>query len=410
MISIDVLNILPSKTEKKLHGEVMTPSSKINEALDMFDISDWSNPNLTWFGPSAGIGNFQVEIFKRLFEGLKEWEPNENLRLKHILENQIYVSEIQSKNIFLFLSIFDSENKFKLNFFKGDFLSVEFDHHMEKVWKIKKFDRCVENPPFQRRLDLKFLDKCIDICHKVCFIHPSNWLIDEKNTQKFSNDLKKKVSNKISKVQLFNGNGVFNIQLFTPCAICLFDRNYDSINIIDKINNVDIVYNDINDINKWSNIKEYKSLTSKIDRFLSKNKNLSDYYNKEIGGSYYINISRVRGHVNLRGESLYKDDFYTMVTRDLKIENKSNKSVFFNFQTEIEAVNFLDYIKLIIPRFCLSINKNASDIAKIDVKKIPYLNYMKSYKDDDLISMMEISIDEFNFIKKIIPDYYGILQ
>jgi len=47
-----------------------------------------------------------------------------------------------------------------MNYFRGNFLSKEFDDHVKNVWKIKKFDRTAENPPFQRKFDLKILTKC----------------------------------------------------------------------------------------------------------------------------------------------------------------------------------------------------------------------------------------------------------
>jgi len=396
----------PSNTEKKIHAEVMTPFFKIEETLDMFDPTDWKNPNLKWFGPSAGLGNFQACIVKRLMEGLKDWQPDEELRYKHIMENQIYISEIQSKNMFLFLMLFDRDNKYNLNFYRGSFLDEGFDKHMKDVWMVEKFDRCAENPPFQRRMDLDFLSKCLDICDQISFIHPSNWLIDEKNIQDKTNKIKNKSSNRLNKLQLFNGNEVFNIQLFTPCCISFFKEESDIIRINDLINKREEDVFDINIINKWTNYKEYLNLKNKLKEFIKKNGSLSLIYKKDNNYKFYINASRVRGHSFLKGDLMWMDDFYTMVTKDTKIEEKIQKSIYFNFKTEEESLNFLNYIKSKFTRFCLSINKNTSDISKIDVDMIPYLDFSQEWTDEKLYKYFDLSESEVKFIEENIPKYY----
>lgn len=84
----------PSNTEKKMLGEVFTSLKLVEEMLDKLPKEVWSNPNLKWLDPANGIGNFPVIIVKNLMEGLKEWQPDSELRLKHILENMIYVCEL----------------------------------------------------------------------------------------------------------------------------------------------------------------------------------------------------------------------------------------------------------------------------------------------------------------------------
>lgn len=396
----------PSTTEKKIHAEVMTPTFKINEALDMFDPSDWKNPNLKWFGPSAGLGNFQVVMVQRLMEGLKEWQTDSELRLKHILENQMYISELQGKNLFLFLMIFDSENKYKMNFYKGSFLDEGFDNHMKNVWKVDKFDRIAENPPFQRRLDLKFLDKCLKICNQVVFIHPSSWLIDEKDASKSFVKLKKSISKNLHKVQLFNGNKIFNIQLFIPCCISYINLESESeIKIDDRINNKMITYQDIFEINKWSNNKEYLSIKNKLEN-LTLDKSLSDIYNVE-RGQYYINMSRIRGHSDINSDkNMLKDDFYTTVTKETKVESCKSKSVFFSFDSNNDAENFLEYLKSKVARFCLSINKNGSDLNRIDFNKIPLIDFSKKWSNEEIVKEFNLTSSEVDFINKNIPNYY----
>lgn len=62
----------PKDIEKKKFGEVFTPMFLVNEMLDNLPNEVWSNKNLKWFDPAAGMGNFPVAVYLRLMDGLKE--------------------------------------------------------------------------------------------------------------------------------------------------------------------------------------------------------------------------------------------------------------------------------------------------------------------------------------------------
>ena len=83
------------EVEKDLFGEVFTPFWLVNNMLDTYPVELWSKPELKWGDFCNGMGNFMIVIVKRLMIGLEEWEPNENKRYKHIIENMIYVAELQ---------------------------------------------------------------------------------------------------------------------------------------------------------------------------------------------------------------------------------------------------------------------------------------------------------------------------
>ena len=61
----------------------------------------WSNPNLKWLDPANGTGPFPAVVIYKLMKGLESWEPDADKRYKHIIENMIYVCELQPKNMFL---------------------------------------------------------------------------------------------------------------------------------------------------------------------------------------------------------------------------------------------------------------------------------------------------------------------
>ena len=108
--------------KRKDNDEVFTPNSLINDMLDKLPEEVWANPAKTWLDPCAGLGNFSVQVLKRLMEGLSQWEPNEELRKKHILECMLYHVEMNPESVAKLQKILNPEGKYTLNVHCGDFL------------------------------------------------------------------------------------------------------------------------------------------------------------------------------------------------------------------------------------------------------------------------------------------------
>ena len=138
-----------SKLESKLFGEVFTPRQLIDEMLDTLPEDVWKNPDLKWLDPAVGIGNFPAAILDRLMVGLNDVIVDDSDRKRHILEEMLYFCDISTKNLFLLYMLFDKNNEFKLNVYRGSFLTDDFDKHMKEVWRLEGFDVVVGNPPYQ---------------------------------------------------------------------------------------------------------------------------------------------------------------------------------------------------------------------------------------------------------------------
>lgn len=177
-----------SDTEVKTMGEVMTPISLVEEMLDTLPYEVWSNPDLKWLDPCNGVGTFVSVVVERLMKGLSTFEPNEKKRYRHIMENMIYVCELQAKNVFLYMYAFDPRNEYDLNIYNGSYLVDGFDDHMKNVCWVEKFDVVVMNPPYMEQKEgnkksqtlwdkfvIKVLEKSLIENGYLVAVHPAGW-------------------------------------------------------------------------------------------------------------------------------------------------------------------------------------------------------------------------------------------
>ena len=192
----------PKQKEKRENGEVFTPMCLVFEMLDNLDKhyvkingkSIFTEPCFKWFDPASGMGNFPVAVYLRLIEGLKIQIPNDEDRKKHIIENMLYMSELNKKNVFICHQIFNINNQYKLNLHQGDTLELD----IKSVWAIElnSFDVILTNAPFNKggirshtgkqlgdkneTIWTKFIEKTFKEWLKpdgfLAFINPLSWL------------------------------------------------------------------------------------------------------------------------------------------------------------------------------------------------------------------------------------------
>jgi len=191
----------PKQKEKQENGEVFTPMSSVFELVDNLDKyyikengrSIFTEKGFRWFDPASGMGNFPVAVYLRLMEGLKTQIPNDEDRKKHIIENMLYMSELNKKNVFICHQIFNINNQYKLNLYEGDTLELD----VKSVWGIEHhaFDVILGNPPYNKggirshtgkqlgdkneTIWTKFIEKSFEWLKPdgfLAFINPLSWL------------------------------------------------------------------------------------------------------------------------------------------------------------------------------------------------------------------------------------------
>lgn len=387
--------------QKKTLGEIFTPFSFCEEMLNKLPEEVWSNPDLKWIDPACGTGNFLFFIKQKLMKGLREAFKNKINREEHILKNMLYGMDIQEKNILITLLRLDPNNNYNLenNILLADTLNYNFEN--------KLYDIVVTNPPYNisaNQLHLKFLLLSFDISSRyILLVEPIAWLLGEKkeNYKKIFN----KIQNTLKDLTILNINPIFNIQLFTPGGILLFDKNHNgTIKVTNKLssNRIDI-YENIQNLNIHGNIKEYFSLKNKILDYCKMNSSLFDHAFSD--GKYYVNVGKIRAHIYTdRIDLLRKPDFYTFLPNDRKVET-IKKQQYFGFSEYHCAENFLFYIRTKFARFCLSIFKIDSHLECGQLKSVPWLDFSKKWDSNSLYEYFNISREEVKFIEEFIPDY-----
>ena len=121
-------------SNKQKYGEVITPFHFVEKILDLLPNEIFKKPHLKWLDPCAGSGNFANILYKRLFNGLSAEIKEPKKRHRHIIENMIYMVELNDEHI---------EGLFELF---GDNANIA---HMDYLQlKRQGFDIIIGNPPF----------------------------------------------------------------------------------------------------------------------------------------------------------------------------------------------------------------------------------------------------------------------
>lgn len=143
-------NLKPKQKEKQENGEVFTPLSLIEELFENLDKhylvengrSIFEEKDFKWGDIlGCGIGNFSIVLYYRLMNGLISIIQDEQERKCHILDNMIYMCELNKKNVDVCKQIFG-----QINIYEGDSLLLD----PNKEWGINKFDVIIGNPPFNK--------------------------------------------------------------------------------------------------------------------------------------------------------------------------------------------------------------------------------------------------------------------
>lgn len=444
------------EVEKKKFGEVMTDLSIVKDQISILPSDVWKNPNLKWFDPANGTGPYPLMVIYKLMVGLEEWQPDPNLRYKHIIENMIYVCELQPKNMFLYMCLVDPYDEYDLNIYTGSFLEEGFDKHMEDVWGASDFIS-IGNPPYNNEVSSsgtssdiydEFIIKLEKISKLITMITPSKWfnkpdkkrlrdlmILDGKlskivtNNEYFNNlNIRGGVSyflmdkNNNDKVE-FNGVMVDLKSQYQSLGFILMNQNDSNIieNILNKIskyNKMSIIFNSQSYFGLKTNHKKISESGHKC-YFSSRQKN-SLGLNLDDKSEYFAYVDSIKDTKRLIDRwKVITPAAYGFVTKDINTYNQigrifisepnevcTESFVFFDMSTKNECENLSSYLRTNFVKFLISIRKNKQHVTSKIFENIPLLDFSQEWTDEKIYKEFDLTQDEIDFINKHIPKYY----
>jgi len=278
-----------------------------------------------------------------------------------------------------------------------------------------KFDIIVGNPPYEGKAQThqKFFNKCIEDLVVddgiVIFIQPDTAYVSKKDyvgypIYKHTNKMKENIKKYKTSVKLVEGTIFEGADVATSLAITTLIKTPDKTIEVEYMSGNIYSHIDIESINK-AGIEPvlYQSVKQKIESYITKNGSMHDIEYCDINSrdpKVVYKIAMLRGN---RGT----DDFYTMVTRD-KDKHKVEDSCFgFKIEPDQEE-SMYSYLTSFLARFALSIYKTNTNNHVGEMRIVPLVSFDRIWTDEMLAKEWEVSNDELDAIKKILPDYYNI--
>ena len=164
--AIDCCNQLKvDNVKKKTKGEVWTPIECVEEMLSCLSDNTWNNPDIKFYDPCTGKGQFILCIIRRLLE---------HFEYQHIIENMIYSAELCEDNTADYLRFVNPDNLYRVNHYCGNSLKFDAKKHFNVA---DGFDRIVGNPPYSNSINKKKLENIEKIAKKKV-LHPIKAIVN----------------------------------------------------------------------------------------------------------------------------------------------------------------------------------------------------------------------------------------
>jgi len=286
-----------------------------------------------------------------------------------------------------------------------------------------QFDVVIGNPPYKQGMFVQFINKGFLLLNEggaICSIHPSAYILNKKETSRGKEHiiLNKTIEKYKSSVNLVDGNAIFNNAGFlTPLSITTIKKVEDK--------NIDVIYEHLGEI-KYDKVKSIseiwmhgnaivQSIFNKIK--LKMETSIEDHLSRKGKRSkYYLNINKISGNRPKPGIVGNNPDFNCLLyKKDIDSGNYTDKLStsfregdfnYIGIDSKKQAKNLYDYLISKFARFAVSLYKINSNLHRGELKIVPFLNFNESWNDDKCFDYFELNIEERNFIKTYIKDWY----
>ncbi len=125
-----------NRENKEKYGEVHTPFWFIELLLDKINNETFKNPDIKWLDTGAGQGRITLVVYYKLMNSLMYKFPDRLERHNHIVENMLYMVEINKENVEIIKQIFGSN------------VNVLCGNYLDETQEIITPNIIIGNPPF----------------------------------------------------------------------------------------------------------------------------------------------------------------------------------------------------------------------------------------------------------------------
>ena len=366
---LELMNVLPSEA----CGEVFTRADVANNVLKLLKAKPgvFSNPNYRFLDIYTKSGVFLLLIYSELMQGLVEAIPDPEIRSQHILGKMIYgispsveTALISRKTLYGDWSI--QGNIKVITGYKNDTGKRTFSN-VSKEFNGMKFDVVIGNPPYNRGMDIDFVNLGYELSTKYCcMITPAKWqtgVTDSSLASKSINyeQFREKIVPHMSHVVFYpNSADVFDIRGNTGISYFLVDKDiHDKCSVENRFSSFPEIYNGI----------ESRTLLDGIT-LCNFGKRVIDCIDYSNGVFEYIRKNESKKNWVVWGTAAmpmfldYKPGSNTphYMLSDLKVADPktlklSNDSfIFFESDSKQECESFVSYLYTRLVRFLISCN------------------------------------------------------
>jgi len=408
--------LLPHEIERKNNAEISTPPQLRKDMLNKLPECFW-NKKITVFEPCCGKGGFLIDIVDRFMNGLTGQIPNEEKRLKFILEKMLYFADINPLNIYLCNTILNPNGKYKLNTYIGDTLKL----NIKEVWGREKFTAVIGNPPYStdpskqntKPLYNLFTDAFIDKCQFLLYVIPSRWFSGGKGLDKFRTDMIKRKDLEYI-VHTDNAKEWFaNVVIMGGVSYFLKNSAYNGLCNFNGVK-VDLTKYDIVVKPKYMILIDKLSIYPKISDIYM----VRGYYGIETNDKRLHDIGTIPvwvSYIKCKSRKKYLSNYEYKDKQTWKVITSSangdkpnfgfmsisspneiytNSYIGFRAKNKEEAESILSYLKCKLPNHMLGIRKISQHINTDTCKWIPKVPFDRIWNDNDVMEYFGLSEDD----------------
>ena len=307
--------------------------------------------------------------------------------------------------------------------FKASFAGLEKVNLVpEDKLKNMHFTATIGNPPYIKSTHLDFLLSALEKSDNVVLVHPAGWMF--RSDRKIEQKVRKALENRVSKLELFNGNSKFPGARFgCPLVVTTAKKKHtDKIELVYGTTGNSYYLDTLDDIPSgfWEPSSIHLETVSKFKK-LTERYSIYDLMRNYTGSGYAVSTPRVCGHANfvstprVCGNQTNKEkefvsyDFYTFFYRNSDILTLDKKNKLFQVSSKEERDSLISYLKTKVARFGLSICKVSQD-AHIEryLNNVPLPPLDREWTEESIMDYYDFTEEQRNLINTFIHDYYNV--